>query len=157
MKVCPSCAFANPERFPACLVCNTLLVDVPSTPSADPADPENVQRALAAARRRVTRRQVAWAALLYAGFITGTAVMPGLIFAPGVLALYFGSSVVLILAVLREYVGQLSAPVLQGALSLGLVVHFGPLQPFIFFMLVGHVIVPGFFWHWVEMIHGANR
>ena len=58
MKICPECALANEERFPACVVCHASLGDVRSTPSADPAHPEHARRALDEERRRITRRQL---------------------------------------------------------------------------------------------------
>ena len=53
--------------------------------------------------------------------------------------------------------GQFSASVLQGALSVMILFAFGLLQPFIFFMLAGHIILPAFFWHWADLIQSANR
>ena len=157
MKVCPQCAFANPERFPACIVCNTVIVDVASTPSQDPNDPEHQQRAIAEARRRIGRQQVRTIALLYPGLIVATAAFPGLIWSPTVLGLYFLSSVVLLGAVLLRWVGQLSAPILQGVLSVLLVVYFGPEQPFIFFMLAAHIIAPAVLWHALDTIQDLHR
>ena len=157
MKVCPNCSFSNDERFPTCVLCNTMLMDVPSTPSADLADPEHERRALSKKRQDITRRQIWSAAILYAVIITLTAVFPGLVLSPQILLLYFLSSFVVVVAVLRDIVGQFSASVLQGVLSLFLVIYFGPMQPFIFFMLAGHVIVPAVFWHWTDLIHSANR
>ena len=134
-----------------------MLMDVPSTPSADLADPEHERRALSKKRQDITRRQIWSAAILYAVIITLTAVFPGLVLSPQILLLYFLSSFVVVVAVLRDIVGQFSASVLQGVLSLFLVIYFGPMQPFIFFMLAGHVIVPAVFWHWTDLIHSANR
>ena len=61
MKICPDCALANEERFPACVACHTSLADVASTPSSDPTHPEHTRRVLDRQRREVARRQVAWA------------------------------------------------------------------------------------------------
>ncbi len=152
MKVCPQCAFANPERFPACIVCNTLLVDVKSTPASDPNDPEHERRALGEARRRAGHQQVCTFALVYAVFIVATAAFPGFISSPRVLGLYLLSSIILIGAVLWQIVGQLSAPILQGALSVLLVIYYGLEQPFIFFMLAAHILSPAVLWHGIDMI-----
>lgn len=157
MKVCPNCSFSNDERFPTCVLCNTLLVDVPVTPSANPDDPEHERRALAEQRRHYTQKQIRFAAILYSLLITLTAILPGLVSNPLVLLLYFASSLVVVFAVLRDIVGQFSASLLQGLLSALLLIFFGPMQPFIFFMLGIHVIVPAFLWHWTDLIENANR
>lgn len=157
MKVCPSCSFQNDERFPTCVVCNTVLVDVPSTPSAKPDDPEHERRALTEKRHASTRRQLRSAGILYALIITLTAAFPGLVLSPLVLLLYFFSSLVVVFAVVRDIGGQFSASLLQGVLSFLLLTYFGPMQPFIFFMLVGHLTLPAFLWHWTDLIHSANR
>ena len=56
-----------------------------------------------------------------------------------------------------DLAGQCSVPLLQGTLSTFLVFHFGPLQPFAFFMLAAHIIFAGIFWHWSELIDSAGR
>jgi hypothetical protein len=157
MKICPHCAFANPERFPACLLCNTLLVDVPSQPSSDPNDPEHAQRAAGHARRRTARKETAILFVLYAVFVTGTAAFPGLVLNPLALGLYFLSSALLVGAVLLCLVGQLTAPLLQGGLSVLLVFYFGPAQPLIFFMLAGHILGPGVLWHAIDHVQNGHR
>jgi hypothetical protein len=157
MKICPNCSFANDERFPTCAFCHTTLVDVPSTPSANPDDPEHERRALAEMRFRTTRGQLRSAGLLYALVIAGSAAFPGMVWTPYVLVLYFVGGIAVAVAVARNMVGQFSASLLQGALSVTLLIYFGPLHPFIFLMLVFQVIIPGIFWHWVELIHGAHR
>jgi hypothetical protein len=157
MKVCPGCSFSNDERFPTCALCNTVIVDVPPTPSVNPDDPEHERRVLSAKRHRITRGQIRAAAALYALIITLTAIVPGLVFSPQTLLFYFASSLVVVVAMIWDIVGQFTASLLQGALSVTLIMFFGPLQPLIFFMLALHVIVPAFLWHWMEMIHSANR
>ncbi len=157
MKICPQCALSNEECFPACLWCNTLLADVRSTPSTDPRAPEHRQRALAGQRQKATRRQLGFAAVSYTLAITFLAVCPGFVFNPLLLLAYFGSSVVVAGTALAEWTGPFSASLLQGFLGLALVLHFGPVQPFVFFMLLGHVTFPPVFCHWIEMIHEANR
>ncbi len=89
--------------------------------------------------------------------ITLTAAFPGLVWSPVVLLLYFMSGIVVAVAIVRDIVGQLSASFLQGLLTLPLIMFFGPFQPFIFFMLVGHITMPAVLWHWIDMIHSANR
>lgn len=134
-----------------------MLVDVPSTPSADPANPEHERRALSKKRQQITRRQIWSAAILYSVTITLLAAFPGFVFRPQILLLYFLSSFVVVVAVAWNFVGQFSTSLLQGALSALLLIYFGPMQPFIVFMLIGHVIVPAIFWHWTDLIHSANR
>lgn len=157
MKVCPSCSFSNEERFPACLLCNTLLVDVPSTLPTDPHHPEFARRALTAQRHAVARRQMGWASGCYAFVVTLTAAYPGLMFHPEMLLLYCASSVVVVFAVLKGFAGQLSAGMLQGFLSVLLVVYFAAFHPFVLLMLAAHTLAPSVFWHWIEAIDGAHR
>ena len=157
MKVCPNCAFMNDECFPTCVSCNTVIVDVPSTPSADPDSPEHACRALTLERQSRTRRQIRWAAFLYALVITLSAAFPGMVLSPLTLLFYFLSSFIVIIGVERNVVGQFSASILQGVISVILIASFGPLQPLIFFMLVGHLTLPTVFWHWIDMIHGVNH
>ncbi len=157
MKVCPSCEFPNDERFPTCAYCNAVLVDVPVTPSADPHDPEHERRALSEERHQTIRGQIKWAAILYAVVIALTAAFLGMVDDPLALALYAGSAFVVAWAITRNLVGQLSASLLQGILTLVLIFWFGPIQLFVIFMLIGHIIVPGLLWHWIELIYGAHR
>ena len=157
MKVCPSCSFANEERSPTCVLCYTVLVDVRSTPSPDPTNQEHEQRALTKKRHQITGRQIRFATILYCVVITLLAAFPGLILRPQPLILYFLSSLIVAIAVAQDFVGQFSASILQGGLSVLLLIYFGPMQPFIFFMLVGHITVPAVFWHWIDLIHSANR
>lgn len=157
MKVCPHCEFTNDERFPTCAYCNAVLVDVLITPSADPSDPEHERRALSEQRHRTIRGQIVWAAALYAAVIMLTAAFLGMVENPLALALYAGSAFVVAWAITRNIVGQFSASLLQGILTLVLICCFGPIQLFAIFMLVGHGIVPGILWHWIELIYGANR
>lgn len=157
MKICPDCALANEERFPACIVCHASLADVGSTPAADPEHPEHAQRKLTRQRHRIARRQFGWAAVCYVLVITGLAVCPGMVFTPDVQALYALSGLVVVLAVLQNLAGTFVAGSLQGAASLTIFLCFGPQQPFAFFMLAGHVLMPMMFCQWVEMIHDATR
>lgn len=157
MKVCPNCAFTNEERYPTCLLCHTVLADVPSTPSADPDHPEHEQRALLQKRWKLVRRQLFSAGFFYALTITVSALIGGQVTDPLVLLLYFASGVFVALCVTRGGLGRLSAGAVQGALSVLLLLTFGPLQLFIFFMLAAHASVPALFCLWVEMIHSAHR
>lgn len=157
MKVCPHCSFLNEEQFPTCVYCNTSIVDVPSTPSADPLHPEHEQRALAQQRHKHLYRQLRSAVIIYGILIAVTAVTPGLVTNALVLLLYFASGIVVGTAVTRGIAGQFSASLLQGVLSLVLLLYFGPIHVLIFFMLAGHIILPGFLWHWVDLIYSANR
>ena len=101
-----------------------------------------------------------WAGLLYAAVITLTAATLGMVENPVGLALYAGSGGLVTFAITRNIAGQFSASVLQGILSIVLIFYFGPaelFQMFAIFMLLGHLILPGFLWHWIELIHGAHR
>ena len=157
MKICPQCAFANEERFPACLWCNELLVNVRSTPAADPLHPEHAQRALHRARHTRHRREWLAAALVYAVAATLLAVLPGMMFDPLRLSLHFAAAALVAGAIVRGVAGPLTGMFLHGALSTALVYLLGPMQVFVVFMLLGHVVLPNVFWHWTDLIEGANR
>jgi len=157
VKICPACALPNDERFPTCVACHALLVDVLPTPSANPDDPEHERRALAQKRHAIMRRQLMWAALTYASSITVLAACPGLVLNTWILLLYFAGSLTVAVAVVQKFVGRFFASLLQGLLSVALVVGFGPVQPLIFFMLAGHAILPALLWHWSDLIESANR
>ena len=157
MKICPECALANEERFPACVVCHASLADIRSTPAADLTHPEHARRALDRRRYGIERRQLGWAAVCYVLVIAGLAIFPGLVFDREVWTLYVLSSFVIVLAVWQDLAGPFLAGLLQGVASLTLFLCFGPQQPFALFMLAGHVLVPMVFCQWVGMIHDANR
>ena len=157
MKICPHCALANEERFPACLWCNTPLMDVRSTPSADPTNPEHRRRARNRQRQWATRRQLAFAVGMYVLAVVGLAVWPGWVIVPKVAGLYAITGLAVSLAMLGELVATFLAAFVQGALSLMLLLNFGPLQPFAFFMLLGHVLLPMVLGVWLDLIHDANR
>ena len=142
MKVCPHCSFANEEQFPTCVYCNTSIVDVPSILPADPSHPEHEQRALSERRHKDTRRQLRFAGILYALGIALIAWIPGLISSLPLLLLFFASGLVVAFAITRNIAGQFSASLLQGVLSVIILVCFGALQPFVAFMLVGHIVLP---------------
>lgn len=157
MKICPSCSFPNEERFPTCALCNTLIVDVPSTPSRDAANPEHEWRALNKKRHQATWREIAFANIFHSGIITLLAAFPGMVSAPQTLLFYCLSSLIVITSVQCDFTGQLTAPLTQGALSILLVAYFGPWQPFIFFMIAGHITFAALYWHWTDWIRSADR
>jgi hypothetical protein len=157
MKICPQCAFVNDERFAICAYCNASLADVPVTPSDDPNAPEHQRRKMDAERHQRTRGQLRFAVLCYVLVITASAAFTGFIFNPGVLALYAASALVVAIAVVRDWAGQFTASFLQCACTVPLVYYFGPVHPLTFFMFALHIMIPILFWHWVELIHGANH
>ena len=158
MKICPQCAFANEERFPACLLwCNELLVNVCSTPAADPDHPEHIRNQRDRRRYASRRRQLAFAVLCYVLLTTLLAVLPGMMIDPGRLGLHFAAGLVVAMAVVRGIAGQFTGMFLHGALSTALVYFYGPVHVFIFFMILGHILLPNVFWHWVDLIDGALR
>ena len=103
------------------------------------------------------RREISSAAVLYAAIITLSAAFPGLVLNPPVLSLYFLSALIVFLALSRGIAGQFSGSLLQGFLSVLLLLYFGPLQPFVFLMIALHVIVPSIIWHWTDLIESAQR
>ena len=157
MKICPQCAFANEERFPACLWCNALLVNVRSTPAVDPSHPEHARNERDQQRHASRRRQLAFAVWCYGAVTTLLAVLPGMMTDPVRLGLHFTVGAVVAAVVVRGIAGQFTGMFLHGALSTALVYLYGPLHVFIFFMILGHILLPNIFWHWVEMIDGALR
>lgn len=156
MKVCPHCSFANEERFPTCVWCNAVLVDVRSSPAADPAHPEHLRNAQSRERRQIVRRQLGTAAVLYGVAITSLAIWPGDVLAPGALICFFLGGLAVAGCVTSDLAGQFSGAALQIVVSLACAFAFGPMQPFTFFMFAGHVVAPLVFWHWVEMIRSAQ-
>ncbi len=157
MKVCPQCAFANEERFPACLWCNEVLVSVPFTPAADPDHPEHAQRKLNGERHERLHRQWLFATFVYCLVATGLAVLPGMMHDPMRLALHFGAAALVVASMGRGWAGQHGGMLLHAALSMALVYFFGPIHIFIFFMLLGHLLLPNLFWHWTDLIDDSNR
>ena len=157
MKVCPQCDFSNPEGFPTCVVCNTILVDVPTTPVADPSHPEHAREALHKKRLRITRRQIRSAGILYALTVTLTAALPGMVFSPLTLLLYFASAILVTFAIFWRVAGQFTGSFLQGALSVALILIFGPVHVFSIFVLVFHIFLPSLYWHWTELIYDNSR
>jgi hypothetical protein len=143
--------------MPTCAWCNRLLADVPSTLSSDPNDPEHERLALHEQRTAIIRRQVRSAAIVYSLTVALLAVLPGMIFTPATLALYGLSALIVAWAVIRNLAGRSVASIIQGALTVLLLLCFGPIHPFTPFMILGHLTVPVFFWHWIELIDDVNR
>lgn len=156
MKICPECAFANEERFPACLWCNALLVDVRSTPAADPDHPEHALRERQAQRHSRQRAQVACWLGSYVGTITFLAGVPGMMFDVGTLAAFAGAALAVGLAMAAGFLGQFQSMFIQGALGMGLVMYFSTWSLLTGFMLLGHIIAPAIFAHWLELIDDAH-
>jgi hypothetical protein len=157
MKTCPKCAFANEEHFPTCVWCNTSLAQIRSIPSQDATHPEHKQNTTADQRAAIIRRQSLGAVFVYALAITFLAAVPGMIFAPGILTLFFATAFLVGAVVCLGITGQFSSSMLQGAISVVLLIFSASYQPFIFFTLVGHIILPGLLWHATAMIDDANR
>lgn len=156
MKICPECAFANEERFPACVWCNTVLVQVKSIPSADPAHPEHARVRLTRRRHSHQNAQRRFATLCYVLSITFLAVFPGMIYDREILLCVFSAAGVIAFAVVRGFLGQFSAMFLQGAVSTALIVLFGKVSFLIGFTLVGHVVLPAVFSLWVDLIDNGH-
>jgi hypothetical protein len=157
MRKCPECSFENDDAFPTCVWCNSSLATVVSVVPANPTHPDYARSVAQAERWRLLGKKYRFAGLLYAAVIAVTAVIPGFVFEPGVIALYFASGAIVALGANTGFIGQLSGGVVQGALSLALLAYFGPYQPFIFFMLALHIILAGVMWHWMTMIADTHR
>ncbi len=156
MKICPECAFANDERFPTCVWCNTVLVNVKSTPSADPSHPEHADAWRLRRRRARQVAQLRFAVLCYSVLLTSLAIYPGLISDRLVLGEIFLASALVGFAVVRGYLGQFTAMVVQAAASTTLIVASGLVNPFTSFALVAHVVLPAFFQQWVDLIEDGH-
>jgi hypothetical protein len=91
MKTCPKCAFANEEHFPTCVWCNTSLAQISSLLS-EATHPEHQRNTIADQRAAIIRRQPLGAVLVYALTIAFLAAVPGMIFAPGILTLFFATA-----------------------------------------------------------------
>jgi len=157
MKVCPQCEFVNEERYPTCIWCNAIITGVKSTPHPDPNHPEHQEKALLVERRAKWRREVRNAVMVYCVAIVLIAVVPGMVFAPVALLCYLASGFLVAMAVTRGLAGRLIAPLFQGIFCALLIYLFGPIHPFIFFMLLGDVVLPMLFCMWIELIGDANR
>jgi hypothetical protein len=157
MKTCPKCAFANEEHFPTCVWCNTSLAQICSLPSQDATHPEHQRNTIADQRTAIIRRQSLGAVLVYALTIAFLAAVPGMIFAPGILTLFFTTALLVGALVYLGIAGQFSSSMLQGVISIVLLIFSASYQPFVIFTLVGHIILPGFLWHAIAMIDDVNR
>ncbi len=156
MKICPECAFANEERFPACLWCNALLTSVRSTPAADPTHPEHAQRRLAVQRHTRRRGQHVFALLCYAATITFLAVLPGMVSEMGVLALCFLSACLVYAALAAGLLSQFTAMIMQGVITAVLILAFDLFNMLTAFTLVGHIVMAAVFAHWNDLIDDAH-
>jgi hypothetical protein len=157
MKACPKCAFSNEERFPTCVWCNTSLADIPSIAPVNPADPEHERRTFVEQRSAIIRRQSLMSVIVYALAVTLLAAVPGMIFHPLILTIFFATALLVGASIHFGITGQFNSSILQGIISVVLLVFLAPFQPLIFFTLAGHIILPGFLWHTISMLHDANR
>lgn len=157
MKICPECAFANEERFPACVWCNALLVDVKSTPASGPDHPEHARRTRLEKVSRRRRSQLLFVLASYVGTITFLAVVPGLYFDANRLAAFAGVACLVGTGVVSGRLGPLASMLAQGAASTALILHFGVLGFLTAFMLLGHVVLPAVFAHWVDLLDSMHR
>jgi len=157
MKTCRACGFQNDAELPTCVFCNASIVDVPDEPSKNPSLGELELAANRAMRSRILRNRLLSAATCYIVVITLTAIIPGGVLSAEILALYAGAALLTAIANHREWVGQSSIAFLQGFTSLALLLKFGPLQPFIFFMLAAHASLASLYWHWTNLLFDAQR
>ena len=112
---------------------------------------------MAIQRTAIVRRQSLATVFVYALAISFLAAVPGMIFAFGSLALFFLAALLVGGSVHLGITGQYSSSMLQGAISVVLLYFLAPLQPLIFFTLLGHIILPGYLWHATTMIHDTDR
>ena len=143
--------------MPTCAACHASLADVRSTPAADPAHPEHLERLRQEGRRWVVRRQVGFTVGQYVAVIVLLALFPGLVWERRLLIFHGAGALAVAVGVLRGIAGHLAAGILQGAVSLWLVFHFGPWQPFTFLMLACHALAALVFCHSLDLIQDVNR
>lgn len=157
MKICPACHFSNSEDHPTCIWCNEPIFSVKATPAQDPAHPEHAVKARRDLRERIHRQQALGACVCYALAVPLSALCIQAIPTWWVFLLYAASSGA-IAAWLTRKPGALVWPALaQSAASVAIVFYFGPLQPFVFFMLGLHSSLPILLSYWLEMIEDVNR
>jgi hypothetical protein len=162
MKLCPECALANEDGFPTCAWCNTVIVGVASLPEIDSTPAELEAKALSARRGRLTRWQVFCASVVYAAGIAGLAIMPGFMFSIEPLAIYFVTALLVAFGIHRGWLGQFTSAFLQGAGSSAIVLLLSradlvTVHPFLFFMLIGHIVFASALCLRIDMIHSAHR
>ena len=157
MRKCPKCGFENEDAFPTCVWCNSSLAQVPSVVPEDPSHRDYEHSVANAQRSRTLGKKYRFAGIFYAVVIMLTAMIPGLVFQVEALAGYFVSGALVALGANAGILGQFSGSLVQGVLSLGLILCFGPISPFAFFMLAMHIILAGVMWHWLTMIADTHR
>jgi hypothetical protein len=157
MKKCPVCGFENDAELPTCAFCNSSIADVRDQPSKNPNLREFDLTENRAMRRRILRNRLLFACVCYVAAITLTALFPGGVLRAEILALYGASALFVAFANFRDWLGQSTIAFLQGIASLALLLKFGPLQPFIFFMLAVHAMLASLYWHWTNLLYDAQR
>jgi hypothetical protein len=145
MRKCPKCNFANDDAFPTCVWCSTSLGEVKSAIPDDAAHPDYARSVIQAERSRLIGKKYRFAGFFYACTIAVTAVIPGFVVRPEIIALYFTCGAIVAWCANFGILGQFTGGLAQGILSLALLVYFGPYQPFVFFMLALHIILAGDF------------
>ena len=71
--------------------------------------------------------------------------------------MYAASGAVVVLAVWQDVAGMFVAGLLQGAASVAILLCFGPVHLLSIAALSCQTLAAMLFYHWVEMIHDANR
>jgi len=141
--------------MPTCASCNAVLVDVPITLDEDPDHPEHAQRNLHKRRREVTLQQVRYATVTYAIAVLITAISAGS--RDISLLLYPASAVFVAFAIHRQWLGQFRAAFVQGALTVTIMLIFGPITVVSAFMLAANVFLPMLLWMWMDLIYSNTR
>jgi hypothetical protein len=157
MKHCQKCLHANEDNATFCVICNEPLVDTVATLRYDPKNDADEWAEVHARRGRILRRDVVIASMLYALAICVTALVPGLIFDRTLLLYYFLSALAVAFLISKRRAGHFTASFLQGGFSVAMLLAFGPMQPFVFFMLLAHVVFAMLLSHWVEGMRDIYR
>ena len=158
MKRCPKCHRANADEAAACVLCEEPLADVDATLRFDPENDAEEWARIHVMRTKILRRDIFLAAVIYAAVIDITVMIMGLDFDPLPLLLFFMSGMAVTYAVSNRIAGQFTASFLQGGTSVTLIILFQlPLQPLVFFLILGHLLLPSFLYHWIEGMHNMYR
>lgn len=158
MRICPKCQFANGDEFATCVWCNRSMASVPFSAPDDPSHPEHEQYEIRKKRSVILRRQLMEAGLVYGlviAFFTlgGT----GYIWDTGMLLCAFAGALLIAFGVIRRWLNQLTAGLVQALLSLFIVLNFGMGTMAMFFAMAAHIFAASLFCVWIDMIYDINR
>ncbi len=158
MRICPKCGFNNEESFATCAWCNTSLAHAVSVPHPDPAHPDHEMRRQQHNRGRVYNRQLVSAVVLHSlaiAYFTLSGI--GFLWMPELLLCSAATGAITGIALVKRWVGQLTAPIVQAALGTGVVIYFNQFTLIMFFTIAGYAFAAFLTFIWIEHIRDMNR